>query len=112
MHNIEIIKSQPLMLLDIIEYESQSIVSRTILKKNTGNVCVMSFDISEGLVEKTIPFDTFIQIIEGRAEIEIDSKIFILDKGSSIVIPAHSPHIIKANEKFKMISTIIKDGYN
>jgi hypothetical protein len=32
----------------------------------------MSFDTGEGLTEKTSPFDTFVQIIEGKAEIVID----------------------------------------
>ncbi len=112
MNNFEIRKAEPIILVEIIEYEPHSIIIKTILKKSSGNVTVLSFDDGEGLVEKTIPFDTFVQIIEGRAEIVIDSKIFIIETGSSIVIPAHSSHCIKANENFKMISTIIKDGYS
>lgn len=111
MNILEVEKSQPIILVEIIEYEPHSIVCKTIIKKTDGNVSVMSFDDGEGLVEKTIPFDTFVQIIDGRAEIEIDSKPHIIETGSSIVIPAHNSHIIKANEKFKMIMTVIKDGY-
>lgn len=113
MKNTEIKKSQPVILVEIIEYEPHTIVSKTIIKKASGNVSVMSFDDGEALDEKVIPFDTFAQIIEGRAEIEIASKPYIiLETGSSIVIPAHTPHAIKANERFKMILTIIKDGYD
>lgn len=111
MNNTEIIKSSPFIVVEIIEYEPHSIVSKTIIKKTTGNVSVMSFDDGEALVEKIIPFDTFAQIIEGRAEIVIDSNVRLIETGSSIVIPAHSPHIIRANERFKMIMTIIKSGY-
>lgn len=60
---------------------------------------------------KTSPFDTFIQVIDGKAEIIIDNKSNILETGQSIIVPAHSHNTIKANVRFKMISTIIKSGY-
>jgi len=107
----EIEKSKALIIVEIIEYIPNSVVSRTIIKKFTGNVSVWSFDSGEGLVEKTSPFDTFAQIIDGNAEIIIDGKSNFLESGQGIIIPAHSPNIIKANVRFKMILTIIKSGY-
>jgi quercetin dioxygenase-like cupin family protein len=71
----------------------------------------MSFDSGEGLTEKTSPFDTFIQIIEGNAEIVIDKIPHLLASGQGIIIPAHIPNFTKPNGRFKMISTIIKSGY-
>ena len=88
-----------------------SVVSKTIIKKSTGNVSAEAFDTGEALTEKISPFDTFVQIIDGKAEIVIDGKSNILGIGQSIIIPAHRPNIIMANERFKMISTIIKSGY-
>lgn len=85
---------------------------KTIIRKTTGNVSAVSFDSGEAMTEKISPFDTFIQIIEGKAEIFIDDKSTMLDTGQSIIIPAHSRNAIKANERFKMISTIIKSGYD
>jgi quercetin dioxygenase-like cupin family protein len=107
----EMEKSIGLIIVEIIEYIPNSIVSKTIIKKSTGNISVMSFDTGEGLTEKTSPFDTFAQIIDGKAEIVIDGKSNILQCGEGIVIPAHRPNVIKANERFKMILTIIKSGY-
>ena len=104
-------KSVGLIIVEIIEYIPNSIVSKTIIKKSTGNISVMSFDTGEGLTEKTSPFDTFVQIIDGCAEIVIDGKSNNLQSGEGIVIPAHRSNIIKANERFKMILTIIKSGY-
>jgi quercetin dioxygenase-like cupin family protein len=72
----------------------------------------MSFDSGEGLTEKTSPFDAFAQIIEGKAEIVIDKLPHLLESGQGITIPAHSSHYIKPNGRFKMISTIIKSGYD
>lgn len=111
MDNQELEKSKVLIIVEIIEYVPNSVVIKTIIKKTTGNVSVVSFDSGEALTEKISPFDTFIQIIEGKAEIVINDESLWLETGSSIIIPAHSRNIIRANERFKMISTIIKSGY-
>jgi len=107
----EISKSTPHIIVEIIEYVDKSVVMKTILKKLTGDVGVLSFDAGEGLAEKITPFDTFIQIIEGQAEIFIDGKSSTLLTGQGIIIPAHRSSSIKPNGRFKMISTVIKSGY-
>ena len=109
--NPELEKSKSHIIVEIIEYMANSVVIKTIIKKSTGNISIMSFDSGEGLTEKTSPFDTFVQIIEGKAEIVIDKESNLLESGQGIIIPAHSPNFIKPNGRFKMISTIIKSGY-
>jgi quercetin dioxygenase-like cupin family protein len=109
--NQELEKSRIHIIVEIIEYVPNAVVSKTIIKKTTGNVTVTSFDTGEELAEKTSPFDTFIQVIDGAAEVIINEKKYWLRSGNGIVIPAHAPHCINANEKFKMISTVIKSGY-
>ena len=111
METIDIEKSKAFIIVEIIEYVPNSVVTKTIIKKSTGNVSAEAFDTGEGLSEKISPFDTFAQIIDGKAEIVIDGQSNFLNTGQSIIIPAHTPNIIKANERFKMISTIIKSGY-
>ena len=107
----ELEKSKSHIIVEIIEYMPNSVVIKTIIKKSTGNISVMSFDSGEGLTEKTSPFDTFAQIIEGKADIVIDSVSHVLESGQGIIIPAHSPNYIKPNGRFKMILSIIKSGY-
>jgi len=109
--NIELEKSKPHIIVEILEYVPSSILIRTIIKKTTGNITVTSVDAGEELAEKTSPFDTFIQIIDGAAQVEIRDKKYKLRLGEGIIIPAHSSHRFNANEQFKMISTIIKSGY-
>ena len=109
--NDELEKSASHIIVEIIEYVPNSVVSKTIIKKSTGNISVMSFDTGEGLTEKTSPFDTFAQIIEGKAEIVINKVSNFLESGHGIIIPAHAPNFIKPNGRFKMILTIIKSGY-
>ena len=111
MDNSEIEKSKVHITVEIIEYVPSSVVIKTILKKSTGNISVMSFDSGEGLTEKTIPFDTFVQIIDGEAEIVISEESIFLTTGQSVIIPAHAPNFINPNGRFKMIQTVIKSGY-
>jgi quercetin dioxygenase-like cupin family protein len=107
----EIEKSKAHITVEIIEYVANSVVIKTIIKKSTGNISVMSFDNGEGLTEKTSPFDSFAQIIDGKAELVISGIPHLLNTGESIVIPAHAPNFVTPNGRFKMILTIIKSGY-
>ena len=109
--NGEAEKSKTHIIVEIIEYMANAVVIKTIIKKSTGNVSVMSFDNGEGLTEKTSPFDSYAQIIEGKAEIVINKIPHLVKTGEGIVIPAHAPNHITPDGRFKMILTIIKSGY-
>jgi quercetin dioxygenase-like cupin family protein len=111
MEETEIAKAQAFIIVEIIEYVPDSVVIKTIIKKTTGNISAISFDAGEKLEEKTSPFDTFIQIIDGKAEIILNGDSKLLETGQSIIIPAHSRNSIKATNRFKMTSTVIKSGY-
>jgi quercetin dioxygenase-like cupin family protein len=112
MKNNEIEKSKEFITVEIIEYVANSVLIKTILKKSTGNISVMSFDSGEGLTEKSSPFDTFVQVIDGTSEIFINNKSHLLHTGQSIVIPANTVSYIKPNGRFKLIMSVIKSGYD
>lgn len=107
----EIEKAKTFITVEIIEYVPNSIVIKTILKKSTGSISVMSVDSGEGITERTTPFDTFVQVIDGKAEIVINKESHVLETGQSIVIPAHAPNSVLPNGRFKMVLTVIKSGY-
>lgn len=107
----ELEKGKAHIIIEIIEYIPNAVVSRTIIKKTTGNITATSMSIGEELSEKTSPFDTYIQIIDGAADVKIDDKSIRLKLGEGVIIPAHAKHSFTANEQFKMISTVIKSGY-
>lgn len=109
--NVELEKSKAHIIVEILEYVPNAILTKTIIKKTTGNITVTSLDAGEELAEKTSPFDTFIQIIDGAAQVVIKDRKYNLRLGEGIIIPAHAAHCFNANEQFKMISTIIKSGY-
>ena len=60
----EIEKGKSHIIVELIEYEKNEVVSKSILKKATGSINAMSFDSGEGLNQKTSPFDTYLQVID------------------------------------------------
>jgi len=100
--------TQALDLDNMLNYQEGSIVSRTLLKKDTGTVTLFSFDQGEGLSEHTAPFDAIVYIFDGEAEITISKDNHILTKGQMILMPANKPHALKALKKFKMMLIMVK----
>jgi quercetin dioxygenase-like cupin family protein len=111
MHTTEIEKSKAHIMVQIIDYVPNSVVSKTIVRKLTGDISIVAIDSGIGLAEKISPFDTFVQIIDGAAELVIEGRSNKLEKGQGIIIPAHTANSVNAKEQFKMILTIIKSGY-
>ena len=111
MNPSEIESSKAHIVIDLIEYVPHSVVTRTIIRRLTGNINAIAIDSGESLSEKISPFDTYIQIIEGEAEIVIDNSSSKLITGQGILIPAHAANIIRADNPAKMLRTIIKSGY-
>lgn len=107
----ELEKAKSHIIVEIIEYIPNAVLSKTIIKKTTGNITASALDAGEEVAEKTVPFDTYIQIIDGSAELTITDKTYILKLGDGIIIPAHAKHHFNANVQFKMLSTVIKSGY-
>jgi quercetin dioxygenase-like cupin family protein len=104
-------KAKAHIVVEIIEYVNNAVVSRTIIKKTTGNITATSIAIGEELGVRSTPFDTYVQIIDGTAQLKIEDTEIALSLGDGIIIPAHTKHSFTANEQFKMISTVIKSGY-
>jgi quercetin dioxygenase-like cupin family protein len=91
-----------------IEYAEGGIVSKTVLKKETGNISLFSFAKGESLSEHTAPFDALIQVVDGKGEIIIGGSSYLLEAGQCILMPANITHAVKAAEKFKMVLTMIR----
>jgi quercetin dioxygenase-like cupin family protein len=107
----EIIKGEAHIVVELIEYEHDKILRKTIMKKATGSINALSFEAGQGLNESISAFDTYVQVIDGSASIFIGSKPYTLEKGAGIMIPAHQKSHIQPNGRFKLIITVIKSGY-
>ncbi len=101
-------ESVSMNLNELLKYQSGAVVSKVLLKKSSGNITLFAFDKGEGLSEHTAPFDAFVHITDGEAEITISGKQQILRGGEAIVMPAGEPHSLKAIAAFKMILVMIK----
>ena len=110
MGSSEFEKSKVFSFSDSVDYSEGGIVSKTILKKETGNISLFSFDKGEALSEHTAPFDAMITVVDGKGEVIIGGKPFILASGQSIIMPANITHAVNAVEKFKMVLTMIKSN--
>ena len=95
-------------LADMVAYQPGSVVSRTILDTKTGTITLFSFDEGQGLSEHTTPFDAFVCIVDGQAEITIASESQIVKSSEMIIMPAGKPHALKAVKPFKMLLVMIR----
>ncbi len=98
----------PNTLVDMVNYQKEAVVSKTIIDKNTGTVTLFAFDMGQGLSEHTAPFDALVQVLDGEVEIRISGKPFHLKQGEIIIMPAKEPHALKAVSNFKMLLTMIR----
>ena len=99
---------QVLSLKEMVKYQDGSIVSKEIIKKESGTVTLFAFDNGQGLSEHTAPFDALVNVIDGQAEVTISGKPFIVKEGEIITMPANKPHSLRAAERFKMLLVMIK----
>jgi quercetin dioxygenase-like cupin family protein len=102
-------ESKVVKVNELIDYQSDAVVSKTLIKKDKGTVTAFAFDEGQGLSEHTAPFNAMVQIIDGVAEVIIDGRSNPVSKSEMIIMPANVPHALKANKKFKMLLTMIKE---
>lgn len=101
-------KGKVLNLEEMVEYSSGGVISKQVLKNQSGNITLFSFDKGQGLTEHTAPFDAIVQVLDGEAQITIGGNPNLVRKGESIIMPANISHALQAVEQFKMLLTMIK----
>lgn len=95
-------------LVDLVAYQDGTVVSKTLLEKKTGTVTLFAFAQGQGLSEHTAPFDAMVCVLDGVAEIVIEGNPVTVRQGEMLVMPANTPHALKAVERFKMMLTMIR----
>ncbi len=99
---------QATRLIELVDYQEGSIVSRTLIGKSAGTLTLFAFDKGQGLSEHTAPFDALVYLFDGEAEITISGKPLQLKQGEMVIMPANQPHALKATNRFKMMLVMIK----
>jgi len=95
-------------LQNLVVYSTDSIVSKTILDKQAGTITLFAFDKGQKLSEHTAPYDAVIQILDGQAQLKIGGEYVEVKSGQIIIMPGNVPHSVAAQEKFKMLLTMIR----
>ena len=102
------LKAKASNLSSLINYQEDSVVSRTLIDKKTGTITLFAFDINQGLSEHTAPYDAMVCVIDGEVEVTISGNSITLKKGEITIVPANEPHALAAKTKFKMLLTMIQ----
>ena len=95
-------------LKDLVVYQSEAVVSRTLVSVEGGTVTAFAFDQGQGLSEHTAPYDALVIVVEGEVDIEISGKSYRLNEGEIIIMPANKPHALRAITRFKMVLIMIR----
>lgn len=103
------ILSGPKALLDLVEAQEGSVVSRVLLKKPTGTVTLFAFGEGQGLSEHTAPFDALVQVLEGTVQIKVGEESHTVQGGEALLMPAHVPHALDAVTDFKMVLVMVRE---
>jgi len=102
------LRAQAIRMADMVSYQEGSVVSRTVIDKKIGTITLFAFDKGQGLSEHTVPYDAFVYIVDGEAEITIASKALRAVDGDMVIMPANKPHALRAIERFKMLLVMIR----
>jgi quercetin dioxygenase-like cupin family protein len=104
----EIPVAEAVRLIDLVNYQEGSVVSRALINRATATITLFAFDEGQGLSEHTAPFDAVAQLLEGEAEIVVSAKPIRTMAGEAVLMPANQPHSLKAISRFKMLLTMIR----
>ncbi len=96
------------VLVDQIDYQPGTIVSKQLIKKQNGNVTFFAFSKGENLSEHTSPFEAMVFIADGEMEIKIGGKLHTVKKDEMIMLPAGIPHGLVALTDAKILLIMIK----
>jgi quercetin dioxygenase-like cupin family protein len=96
-------------IADLLDYQSGSVVSRTLVKKSTGTLTLFAFDRGEGLSEHSTPHDAVVQVLDGTVEITIGGVSHRVPAGQGLLLPANIPHGLTAVTPFKMLLIMIRE---
>lgn len=97
-----------LTMADLVAYAEGSVVSKTLIDKKIGTVTLFSFGAGQGLSEHTAPYDAFVQVVDGEAEVTINGEPQTVAAGQLIIMPANIPHELRAVKPFKMLLVMIR----
>ena len=105
MKNID--KAAVLTLKEQVAYQPGQVVSKTLAQNDAVSVTLFAFDKGEEISTHESGGDAFVTCLDGTGRITIDGTQYVLHEGQSIVMPAHHPHAVYGQERFKMLLVVV-----
>ena len=100
-------KSEVLKLKEQVAYNDGQIVSRTLVQNDHVSLTLFAFEKDEEIRPHASGGDALVTVLEGKGRFTVDGKVYLLDEGESIVMPAGIPHAVYGEERFKMLLTVV-----
>ncbi len=94
---------------ETIDYADGGVVSKELIHTDAGSVTLFSFDAGQGLSEHSAPFDALISVTDGEMALYVEGRKNIVRAGQSFIIPSGARHSVKAESRFKMLITMIRE---
>ena len=98
----------PKSIVSVVNYQTDAIVSKQLLKKSNGSVTLYAFDKNEALNDNTSPVDILIHVLEGTIDLKINGTVNLIKTSEYFTLPAKISYTIEAKEKSKILLTVIK----
>ena len=97
-------------LASLVDYQRDSIVSRTLLRTPSGHIVLFAFDAGQELSEHTSPYEVLVLGVEGEADFTLSGETFKVRAGDALLMPPNAPHSLRALTPFKMLLVLIRGG--
>lgn len=102
-----IAKSEVLALKDQISYQQGQVVSKTLVQNDHVSLTLFAFEKDEEISTHESGGDAMVTVLDGTGRITIDGKVYLVECGQTIVMPAKTPHAVYGQERFKMLLTVV-----
>lgn len=97
----------PFSLTNSVLYQEGSVVSRELFRNDNSTMTIFAFSESQGLSEHKTPYEAFVILLDGEAEITVAGVKHLVKTGEILHIPSQKLHALKATKQFKMLLLMI-----
>lgn len=100
-------KEQILELKEQVAYQPGQVVSKTLVQNQAVSVTLFAFEKGEEISTHESGGDAMVTVLEGTGRFTIDGKVYLLEQGQTIIMPARKPHAVYGEERFKMLLMVV-----
>lgn len=96
-----------LEMAQLVPYQPGQVVSRTLVQNASIGITLFGFDAGEQISAHESKGDALVMVLDGEADITIDSIGYTVKAGQSVVMPAGIPHAVSAPNQMKMLLIVV-----